>query len=93
MKMKKKKKKHLPKPDVKILVEPIEIVNKEEVTETKVVNKLPNKLLKCKSENCKKKFTSESALQYHVLFAHSNIPKQDYKHATVNTNTNCQSFL
>ena len=69
--MKKKKKKHMPKADVKLLVEPSEIDNKKEVAEPKIVNTLPTKLVKCKRENCKKKFTSESALQYHVSFVHA----------------------
>ena len=80
LKMKKKKKKHMPKADVKILVEPSEIDNKKEVAEPKTVNILPTKLVKCRSENCEKKCTSESALQYHVSFLNAKLPKQHVKH-------------
>jgi len=53
-------------------------VNIKETTvmKTRIVDPPSVKYVKCKSENCKKKFTSRSALQYHVSSAHGNIPQQ-----------------
>ena len=43
---------------------------------TNIVDSLALKAVPCKSDNCNKKFTSESALQYHVSFAHANFEQQ-----------------
>ena len=43
---------------------------------TSIVDTLALKVVKCQKENCKKKFSSESALQYHLSFAHANFPQQ-----------------
>ena len=89
MKMKKKKiRKHMAESDTKIVMEPIEIDNKQESAEPKFVNTLLTKLIKCKRGNCKKKFTSESALQYHLSFVHSNIHAQDDKQTIVTKTDN-----
>ena len=77
---KKKKRKHMAKSDIKMVMEPSYIDNKKEVAGPKNISPLPTKLVKCKSENCKKKFTSESALQYHVSFLNAKLPKQHVKH-------------
>ena len=55
----------------------IEVPIKEETKiKTSIVDTLALKVVKCQMENCKKKFSSESALQYHLSFAHANFPQQ-----------------
>ena len=55
----------------------IEVPIKEETKiKTSIVDTLALKVVKCQKENCKKKFSSESALQYHLSFAHANFPQQ-----------------
>ena len=68
-KSKKKKKRKKPGSDpnaANISNESIE----EEKTETKEEVGKPITLINCTSSDCEKKFTSESALKYHVTFAH-----------------------
>ena len=71
---KKKKKKKLVEsggggdPEANVSSESLEEVKSESLEHGK-----PNILISCGSDNCQKKFTSESALKYHVTFAHERI--------------------
>ena len=74
-----KKKKNKKKKKKKKPVEgPADVANvsSESLEEVKAESPEPavgNNLISCGSENCQKKFTSESALKYHVTFAHERI--------------------
>lgn len=82
-KKKRKKKKnveeHNVNPDVSL--ENIELEDNDEGEDSVIEPALPVQLVECKSDNCGKKFASESALKYHVSFAHERIVKK------VNDNT------
>ena len=75
LKKKKNKKKKKKKKPVESTAD-VANVSSESLEEVKTDSPEPgvgNSLISCGSENCQKKFTSESALKYHVTFAHERI--------------------
>ena len=54
-------------------MENIELEDAKELEDLVVEHKVSIQLLDCKSSNCGKKFASESALKYHVSFAHEKL--------------------
>ena len=75
LKKKKNKKKKKKKKPVESTAD-VANVSSESLEEVKTDSPEPgvgNNLISCGSENCQKKFTSESALKYHVTFAHERI--------------------
>merc|ERR1711892_1593316 len=68
---KKKKKRNLHSTEKKPISEVKDPVVKKEELKSPIVSDFPRKLVKCKREKCRKKFTSESALQYHISFKHT----------------------
>ena len=83
-KNKKKKKKKKPIESVGGTDANVSSESLEEVKTESLEHGKPRSLISCESENCQKKFTSESALKYHVTFAHEKIQ-------TVKTDSNSSS--
>ena len=73
---KKRKKKKNPDEtpnDPDISLEKIELDDNKDEEDPVAEHKVPIQLVECKRSNCGKKFASESALKYHVSFAHEKL--------------------